>query len=152
MRESCIKLLKKIIKVSKKLAIVMKERKIHVIIGFLLEREFKSSNVLKERMQCLKFINNWIMINPANFPFLFAQILVSISKNIEDIQLRKKAVESLLSLATSCPEIAANVGALRLLIECLTDMSLTGIRYDLISSTLMLLINDPKSRKYFRHF
>ncbi len=50
LRESCIKLLKKILKVSKKLAIVMKDRKIHVIIGFLLEREFKSSNVLKERM------------------------------------------------------------------------------------------------------
>lgn len=61
-------------------------------------------------------------------------------------------MESLLSLVTSCPEVAANVGATKLLIESLTDLSLQGIRYDLISSTLLLLINDPKTRIYFRHF
>ena len=38
------------------------------------------------------------------------------------------------------------------MIECLTDLSLQGVRYDLISSTLLLLINDPKTRIYFRHF
>lgn len=48
--------------------------------------------------------------------------------------------------------MAANVGAIRLLIDSLLDLSLSGVRYDLISSTLMLLINDPKTRVYFRHF
>lgn len=130
----------------------MKEKKIHVLISFLIEREFKSSNVAKERIQCLKFINTWMALSPQSFPFIFAQILVSIAKNIEDVTLRKKAVESLLSLCTSCPQLAANVGATRLLIESLTDLTLQGIRYDLISSTILLLINDPKTRIYFRHF
>jgi hypothetical protein len=103
LRESCIKVLKKILKVSKKIGVVMKDRKIHVIVGFLIEREFKSSNVAKERTQCLKFINTWMKFSPASFPLLFAQILVSIAKNIEDVALRKKAVESLLGMSTSCP-------------------------------------------------
>lgn len=42
LRESCIRILKKILKVSKQIAQLMKEEKIHVVIGFFLEREFKS--------------------------------------------------------------------------------------------------------------
>lgn len=52
LRESCIKALKKVLKVSKKISVIMKEKKIHVLISFLLEREFKSTNVIKERLQC----------------------------------------------------------------------------------------------------
>lgn len=50
LRESCIKVLRKILKLSKKIGPVMKEKKIHVIICFIIEREFKSSNVIKERL------------------------------------------------------------------------------------------------------
>ena len=81
----------------------MKEKKIHVVIGFLIEREFKSSNVAKERIQCLKFINAWMEHSPSTFPLLFGQILVSIARNAEDTTLRKKAVESLLGMSTQCP-------------------------------------------------
>jgi hypothetical protein len=49
LRESCISALKKILKISKKIAVVMKQKKIHILISFLLEREFKSTNILKER-------------------------------------------------------------------------------------------------------
>jgi hypothetical protein len=55
-------------------------------------------------------------------------------------------------MSVQCPEVSANVGGLRLIIESLLDMSLQGIRYDLISSTILILLNDPKTRKYFRHF
>ena len=44
------------------------------------------------------------------------------------------------------------MGAVRLIIESLLDISLQGIRYDLISSTVLILLNDPKTRIYFRHF
>ena len=71
LRESCIKALKKILKISKKIAILMKERKIHVLISFLLEREFKSTNILKERLQCIKFINAWLNHCPNSFPLIF---------------------------------------------------------------------------------
>ena len=37
----------------------MKDEKIHVVIGFFIESEFKSPTVAKERYQCLKFINAW---------------------------------------------------------------------------------------------
>lgn len=59
----------------------MKEEKIHVVIGFFIEREFKSATVAKERYQCLKFINAWQEKSPASFPLIFGQILVSIAKN-----------------------------------------------------------------------
>jgi hypothetical protein len=49
LRESCIKALKKILKISKSISKVMKEKRIHIIISFLIEREFKSSNVERER-------------------------------------------------------------------------------------------------------
>ncbi len=59
LRETCIRVLKKILKVSKKLAPIMKQEKIHVVIGFFIEREFKSATVAKERYQGVKFINAW---------------------------------------------------------------------------------------------
>ena len=77
---------------------------------------------------------------------------MSISKNPEDTNMRKKAIEITLSMCTITPDVAAFVGALRLLIDSLVDLSLQGIRYDLISSTLLLLLNDPKTRIYFRSF
>jgi hypothetical protein len=49
LRETCIRVLKKILKVSKKIAPLMKNEKIHVVIGFFIEREFKSATVAKER-------------------------------------------------------------------------------------------------------
>jgi hypothetical protein len=44
------------------------------------------------------------------------------------------------------------VGANRLIIDSLLDLSLQGIRYDLISQTVLILLNDPKTRVYFRPF
>jgi hypothetical protein len=102
----------------------MKEKKIHVLVSFLLEREFKSTNVLKERYQCIKFINAWLNHCTNSFPLLFGQVLVSISRNTEDTTMRKKAIEILLSLCTIKPDMAAYVGALRLLIDSLVDISL----------------------------
>jgi Rapamycin-insensitive companion of mTOR, N-term len=49
LRESCIRALKKILKISKQIAPIMKAEKIHIVIGFFLEREFKSTTVAKER-------------------------------------------------------------------------------------------------------
>lgn len=72
LRESCIRALKKIIKISKKIAPIMKERKIHIVISFIIEREFKSTNVARERMQCLKFILAWMNVSPDTFPLIFS--------------------------------------------------------------------------------
>ena len=45
LRETCIRVLKNILKISKKMGPLMREEKIHVVIGFFLEREFKSTTV-----------------------------------------------------------------------------------------------------------
>ncbi len=71
LRENCIRILKKILKISKRLAPIMKEEKIHVVIGFFIEREFKSNTVAKERYQCLKFINAWQEKSPETYPLIF---------------------------------------------------------------------------------
>lgn len=93
LRETCVRILKKILKITKKVAPMLREEKIHVVIGFFIEREFKSPTVAKERMQCLKFINAWQEKSPETFPLIFGQILVSIAKNHEDTQLRRKVIE-----------------------------------------------------------
>lgn len=103
LRETCIRILRKILKVSKKIAPIMRDEKIHVVVGFFIEREFKSSTVAKERYQCLKFIDAWQQKSPDTFPLIFGQILVSIAKNIEDAQLRRKSIEQLLTMCVHCP-------------------------------------------------
>jgi hypothetical protein len=53
-------------------------------------------------------------------------------------------------MCSRTPKTAAHVGAIKELIERLLDLSLEGYRYERISHALMLLINDPKIRVYFR--
>ena len=80
-RESCIRALKKILKISKKIAPLMKSLKIHFIMSFMIEREFKQANLARERTQSLKFIVAWMNVSPECFPLVFGQTLVSIAKN-----------------------------------------------------------------------
>ena len=98
LRETTIRILKKVLKISKKIAPLMKEEKIHVVICFFIEREFKSATVAKERYQGMKFIDAWQEKSPLTFPLIFGQILVSIAKNLEDTQLRRKAIEQTLTM------------------------------------------------------
>ena len=53
-------------------------------------------------------------------------------------------------MCSKAPRVSAQVGAMRQLIESLIDLTLDGYRYDKISHALMMLINDPKIRIYFR--
>ena len=56
----------------------------------------------------------------------------------------------MIDLCSRAPKTAAHVGAIKELIDRLLDLSLDGYRYERISHALMLLINDPKIRVYFR--
>jgi septum formation topological specificity factor MinE len=71
LRETCVRILKKILKITKKVTPIMKEEKIHIVIGFFIEREFKSATVAKERLQCIKFINAWQEKCPETYPLIF---------------------------------------------------------------------------------
>lgn len=68
----------------------------------------------------------------------------------EEYQLRFDSIDLMIEMCTRVPKIAAHVGAIKELIERLTDLSLEGYRYERISQSLMLLINDPKIRIFFR--
>jgi hypothetical protein len=46
--------------------------KIHIVVCFILEREFKSQAVAKERFQCFRLMSAWLQVDPDNYPILFA--------------------------------------------------------------------------------
>ena len=126
------------------------QHKVHVYTTFILEREFKNSNVAKERRQCFKLISAWLNLSPDTFPLLFGQSILSLVRNEEEYQLRFDAIDLLITMCSKAPRVAAQVGGMKQLIDSLTDLSLDGYRYDRISHALMLLINDPNIRIYFR--
>ena len=53
-------------------------------------------------------------------------------------------------MCSKAPRTAGHVGGFKQLIESVCDPSLDGYRYDRISHALMLLINDPRIRIFFR--
>lgn len=58
----------------------------------------------------------------------------------------------MIDMCNRAPKVAAQVGAIKLLIDCLMDLTLDGYRYDRISHNLMMLINEPDIRVYIRPF
>lgn len=149
-RENCIKGLKIMLKICPILAKQYLGLKIHVYVTFILEREFKSNAVAKERMQCFKMMKTWLRASPETFPLLFAQAIVSMVRNDEEFQLRFNAIDLMIDMCSRSPKVAAHVGSIKQLIESLLDLTLDGYRYDRISHALMLLINDPQIRVFFR--
>lgn len=121
-----------------------------MFVTFILEREFKNNAVAKERMQCFKLMKAWLKTCPDSFPLIFAQSVLSLVRNEEEFQLRFNALDMLIDMCSKAPRVSAQVGAMRQLIESLIDLTLDGYRYDKISHALMMLINDPKIRIYFR--
>ena len=90
-------------------------------------------------------------MSPETFPLLFAQAIISLVRNEEEAQLRHDGIGLMSELCNKNPHVAAEVGAFRLLIDSLLDLTLEGYRYENISQHLMLLINNPKIRCFFRN-
>ena len=83
-RENAIKILKKFIKFSKKSCKIILSLKLDIIVSFILEREYKHSQVMKERLQCFKLITAWLEKDPDTLPYLFGQTVASIARNPDD--------------------------------------------------------------------
>jgi hypothetical protein len=75
----------------------------------------------------------WLHTNPNSFPILFAQATVSLVRNEEETLLRHSAIGLMSEICNKAPKVAAQVGAIKLLIDCLLDLSLEGYRYETIS-------------------
>ena len=98
--------------------------KLEVFISFILEREYKHSQVLKERLQCFKLIYAWLEKDPATFPYIFGQTIASIAKNPEDSQLRKKSIELVLTLCQRRPDVGSCVGGIKIMVDTLLDINM----------------------------
>ena len=150
-RQNTFRAVKQILKVGgPAVAAILYKLKFHVYVTFILEREYKSISVAKERLQCFKLMQAWLRQDPTTFPLLFAQAIVSIVRNEEEFQLRFSGIDLMLDMCFKAPREATQVGSIKLLVDCLIDVSLEGYRYEKISHTLMILINDPQLRIYFR--
>lgn len=65
LREFSLRAVKRLFKIAGPLVAPMLYKiKIHVIVTFILEREFKSSAVAKERNQCFKLMTTWLRVVP----------------------------------------------------------------------------------------
>lgn len=63
MREMSLRAVKRLFKMSSpkaNIADTLYRIKLHVVVTFILEREFKSSAVAKERNQCFKLMKAWL--------------------------------------------------------------------------------------------
>lgn len=149
-REKSIRAMKQLFKICPDITAELVEAKLPIYIIFILEREFRSSAVANERKQSFKLISAWLNTSPDNFPLFFAQSVISIVRNEEEFQLRFNAIDLLILMCNKAPRRAAQVGGFKQLIESVIDPSLDGYRYDRISHALMLLINDPHIRVFFR--
>ena len=83
-REKSIRGIKQLLKVCPSINEQLNETKLPVFVVFILEREFKSSAVAKERLQCFKLMQAWLNISPDNFPLMFAQSILSLVRNEEE--------------------------------------------------------------------
>ena len=71
-REKSIRAIKQMFKMTPSINVEVTGTKLPIYVIFILEREFKSSAVAKERMQCFKLMKAWLNHSPENFPLLFA--------------------------------------------------------------------------------
>ena len=111
-RENSFKLLKKFISFSKKCIENLFKLKFEIFVSFILEREYKHSQVENERKQCFKLIKTWLEKDHKTFPYIFGQSIASIAKNPEDTLLRKMGIEMILVLCQKRPDMAAGVGGI----------------------------------------
>lgn len=103
LRENSIKVLKKLINFNPSVCKIYLALKFEVFISFILEREYKHAQVLKERTQCYKFIVAWLKNDPNTFPYLLGQTISTIAKNPEDAQLRKEGIEAIVLMCQYKP-------------------------------------------------
>lgn len=154
-RENSVRILKKLVRFTKQSCKILLDLKVDVFVSFILEREYKHAQVIKERTQCFKLMECWLAKDPDSFPYLLGQTIASIAKNPEDAQLRKNAIEAILTLCQHKPEMGAGVGGIKIMVDTILDVNLAQqgiIRQDLIVHSLLLLINNPTTRVYLRHF
>lgn len=73
LREYSLRAVKRLFKITGLcVAQMLYKIKIHIVVCFILEREFKSNAVAKERLQCFKLMSAWLQVDPDSFPILFA--------------------------------------------------------------------------------
>lgn len=119
---------------------------IHTLVARCIEYDSKPA-FLKQRLQALKLVARWLEVAPASLPLIFARTLVAVAGQTED-GLKKPAVEVLRRCAVLRPECCAWSGGLKTVVKSVTDPG-CGETSECVVLTLLFLINDPTTRRYF---
>jgi rapamycin-insensitive companion of mTOR len=136
--------------VCKEAFVFMLRNQIPLLVVRSLERDAKQPSLM-ERFQALKFIANWLDVDPQSAPLSFFQSLVAIASYPTEDQIRKPAIEILRKGSISCTHLCAWAGGLNVLIDSIIDNSCAEFS-ETIVLTFLYLINDPKTRAYLHTY
>ena len=121
---------------------------IPIVISKLFEDTSNPS--FEEKYECLKFFQTWLNLSDTNFPIIFAQSVVMLSKI--DNPFKIGSIEFLREMGILRPDLCSAVGGFRVLINSLIDGKLPKIVRNKILYSLIYIINAINKRKYFNGF
>jgi len=119
-----------------------------LLIARSIEREPKASS-LNERFQALKLISHWVENDPTSVPKIFFQSMVAVAGYTLEDQLKKPIIEVLRKGSVVCTSLCAWSGGFKVLAEAITDPLYIDLSENLVS-TFLCLLDDPKTRSFFR--
>ena len=125
---------------------------IDAMFPIVLCRIFEDSknSTFEERYECLKLFRTWLILSDNNFPVIFSQTLVSLSK-IDD-SFKIGCIEFLREISIHRPDICSSVGGFKILINSLLEETLPKNLLNKIICSLIYIINNTNKRKYFNGF
>ena len=147
-RRIILEILKKCIELNPLFTNKILESMTQIIICKILEDSKNSS--FEERYECLRLFHTWLSLSDINFPIIFSQAIVSISKTDDSFKIG--CIEFLRELSIYRPDLCSTVGGFRILISSLIEEKLPTDFIDKIIYTLVYIINNSNKRKYFNGF
>ena len=125
---------------------------IDAMFPIVLCRIFEDSknSTFEERYECLKLFRTWLILSDNNFPIIFSQTLVSLSK-IDD-SFKIGCIEFLREISIHRPDICSSVGGFKILINSLLEETIPKNLLNKIICSLIYIINNTNKRKYFNGF
>ena len=142
-----LKILKTCIEINPKFTNKIIDSMLPIVLCKIFE---DSKNSFEERYECLKLFQTWLNLSDNNFPIIFPQAIVSLSK-IEDT-FKIGCIEFLREMSIRRPDICSTVGGFRILINSLIEEKLPNNLINKIIYTLIYIINTINKRKYFNGF
>lgn len=147
-RRLTVKILRLLIPIDpRQVTTLYKSKLIPVIVSKIFEDYKKYS--FEEALECLKFMNKWLMTSEENFPLIFCQGLSALAKS-QDEHFKRGSIEFIRQLAIRRPEYCSVISGFKILVNCLLDGNSLDYSEN-IFQTLLFLLNSEKHRKYLKN-